>query len=427
MTRDISWREEYEALIGRLPQIVDRSRLTVGGFSACVDIYLSFRETLGPLSAAARTSPEGAAMLADLVRRVSSGIGGELFVDWPHGPAWIGDHVAGRKAVGGTSAQAAYMLAELGAAALIAIEDRSASQLEVLHPRTLAATGRSLVPVSSLKREGAERPAHYIFEFTAGEMVETRRVPRSSRTIVRFDHSELQRDEAFVRASVDRAADAGAGILSGFNEMPPERAEEELDYAAGVAAAWRRAGLTLVHVELGDFPGPTLRDETIRRLLPPATSLGLSLSELTDLKRDGEHPETAAIRLAETFGLDRVCVHADEWALAVTRGNIEGELEALEMGCLLASTRAANGYFAVPDRLPDSAQLRTPPLPPSLRHGEWSVACCPAPHLERPTATIGLGDTFLAGTLLVLGGRTTRAAAPDRPTRAHSGAATTRL
>ena len=46
MTRTVSWPDEYEALIGRLPDLVERSRLTVGGFSACVDVYLSFHETL---------------------------------------------------------------------------------------------------------------------------------------------------------------------------------------------------------------------------------------------------------------------------------------------------------------------------------------------------------------------------------------------
>lgn len=405
MTRDFSWREEYEALIERLPQIVDRSRLTVGGFSTCIDVYLSFHEALTALSAASPGCAEGAALLAELTRRASTGVGGELFVDWKDGPRWIDEHVAGRRAIGGTSAQAAYMLAELGAPALVAIEDRSKRQLEVLHPQTLAATDLGVVPVSALEGRGTERAPHYIFEFTAGELIDTRRVPRSTRTIVRFDHDELQRDVAFVRASVEHAAEAGAGILCGFNEMPPERADEELDYAAAVAAAWRQAGLALVHVELGDFPSHALRDETIRRLLPVATSLGMSLSELADLTRAGEQPETAAIRLAETSGLDRVCVHADEWAFAVTRGDADREREALQLGCLLASTRAASGYFAVPDRLPDSARLRPPPLPASLRRGEWSIVCCPAPYIEKPAATIGLGDTFLAGTLLVLGGK----------------------
>ena len=233
MSRHLPWPQEYEALIERLPQIVGRSRLTMGGFSACVDVYLSLREAIEPLYAAARESAACAAMLGELERRAANGIGGELFVDWPDGPAWIDRHVSGRRAVGGTSAQAAYMLAELGAPALIAIEDRSAGQLEVLHPGTLAATGGGLAPVSALAGQGVGRPPHYIFEFTAGEMIGAARAPRSSRTIVRFDHSELQRDAAFVRASVEQAAEAGAGILCGFNEIPPESAAAELDYAIG--------------------------------------------------------------------------------------------------------------------------------------------------------------------------------------------------
>lgn len=414
MSRHLPWPREYEALIGRLPQIVDRSRLTVGGFSACVDVYLSLSEAMGQLWAAARDCAAGAAMLGELERRAANGIGGELFVDWPGGPAWIDRHVSGRKAVGGTSAQAAYMLAELGAPALIAIEDRSQAQLDVLHPGTLAATAGGLLPVSALAGEGAGRPPHYIFEFTAGEMIGTARAPRSSRTIVRFDHSELQRDVAFVCASVERAADAGAGILCGFNEVPPEGGDAELEYALDVATAWRRARLKLIHVELGDFHSTALRDETIRRLLPAATSVGMSRSELADLTHLDEPPEVAAIRLAETYELDRVCVHADEWAFAVTRGDVGRELEALQAGCLLASARAANGYFTVPGRLPDGARFLPPPLPASLRRDGWSIACCPAPYLDKPAATIGLGDTFLAGTLLVLGAENEQAATRAR-------------
>lgn len=414
MSGHFAGRREYEALIRRLPDIVDRSRLTVGGFSTCVDVYLSLREAMGPLRDAARNTAAGRAMLDELERRAANGIGGELFVDWPAGPAWIDTHVSGRRAVGGTSAQAAYMLATLGAPALIAIEDRSAGQLDALHPDTLIATADGVVPVSAVTGQGAARPPHYIFEFTAGDKIGAASARRSSRTIVRFDHSDLQRDAAFVRASVERAADAGAGILCGFNEIPPESADAELDYAIDVAAAWRRAGLDLIHVELGDFPSALLRDEAIRRLLPAATSVGMSRSELADLGGPGEAPEVAAIRLAETYDLDRVCVHADEWAFAVTRGDADREREALETGCLLAATRAATGYFAVSTRLPDGARFLPPPLPASLRRDGWSIACCPAPYLDKPAATIGLGDTFLAGTLLVLGGKTAEVASRPR-------------
>jgi ADP-dependent phosphofructokinase/glucokinase len=350
-----------------------------------------------------------------------SGIGGELFVDWPDGPDWIDFHATGRKAVGGTSAQAAYMLSHLGAPALMALEDRSAGQLAVLHPDALVAIEGAVRPVSAIAPAGDGRRPHYIFEFTAGKTIGAGRVPRSSRTIVRFDHSALQRDAEFVRASVENADNVGAGLLCGFNEMSPESAKEELDYAAGVAATWRRAGLAVVHVELGDFPSSELRDTTIRRLMPAVTSLGMSLSELAGLTRANEPPESAAICLAETFALERVCIHADEWAFAVTRGDAERELEALEMGCLLASARASAGYFSDPHRLPDGARFHNPPLPPSLRRDGWSIVCCPAPYLHKPAATIGLGDTFLAGTRLVLGATPTRVRAGDGCRMASAG------
>ena len=144
----------------------------------------------------------------------------------------------------------------------------------------------------------------------------------------------------------------------------------------------------------------------------------MSRSELADLADPDEAPEAAAIRIAEAYDLDRVCVHADEWAFAVTRSDVERELQALEAGCLLAATRAANGYFAVPERLPDGARFLPPPLPASLRRDGWSIACCPAPYLEKPAATIGLGDTFLAGTLLVLGGENAHSREPERGSKA---------
>ena len=417
MTNEIRWPTEYAALIKRIPDLIRQSRLTVGGFSTCIDVYLPFRDALGPLSRAADKEGRGATLLAELTKRALNGVGGEMYVDWPEGGNWIDSHITGRQAIGGTNAQAAYMLSLLGAQALIALEDRSAGQLALLHPETLVASGNNVVPVSSVPPGGTERRPHYIFEFTAGEMIADNRVPRSSRTIVRFDHKPLQRDAAFEDAVTAQALDVGAGVLCGFNEVPLDATDSELAYAAGVASAWRRSGLELIHVELGDFPSPELRQMTIERLLPVVTSLGLSLSELVDLTGTSAPTEMAASRLAEEFDLHRVCVHADDWALAVTRGDAEREREALAMGCLLASTRAATGYFGVPDRLPDGARFRAPPLLSSLQRDGWSIVCCPAPYLEKPVATIGLGDTFLAGTLLVLGGSVST---PARAQSRHS-------
>jgi len=98
-----------------------------------------------------------------------------------------------------------------------------------------------------------------------------------------------------------------------------------------------------------------------------------------------------------------LCVHADTWALAITKGDPHRELEALLCGCLLASARAQRGEPCRPTGVPANAEFHDPPLETFSKSGERFIVCCASPYLERPVATIGLGDTFLAGTLLVLG------------------------
>ena len=278
---------------------------------------------------------ESAAMLAELERRAMNGIGGELFVDWPGGPGWIDRHVD--RAQGDRRHQRAGGLHARRPRRPGADRDRGSQRRPARGPSSRDARGhrprrRAGLVASSPKAPSARRTTSSNSPPARGSA--TAGVPRSSRTIVRFDHSELQRDAAFVRASVEHGRRTPApACLCGFNEMPPEtRRRRSSTMPPGSPLPGGRAGLAMVHVELGDFPGPALRDKTIERLLPAATSVGMSLSELADLTGEGEPPEAAAIRLAEAYGLERVCVHADEWAFAVTRGDVERELEALEDG-----------------------------------------------------------------------------------------------
>jgi ADP-dependent phosphofructokinase/glucokinase len=412
--RDAAWADSYRALIDRLPELARNARTTLCGFSVCVDVYFSLHDVADTLRREGRGSP-AEAILDELERRAIAGVGGELAVDWPAGPQWIDAHLSGRRGIGGTGAQAAQMLALLGAPALLALADRSTAQLSVIHPDVTIATQAGAVRRSAVPASGVANPPHYIFEYTAGRPVGGRPVARSSRTIVRFHDSALERDPDFESLSIEIAASAGAGIVCGFNEVAPERCETELDYAETVARAWRQKGLKLIHLELGDFAHLGTRQRTIDRLMPVVTSVGMSLSELNALKASSTRPELAAVELGERFELSRVCIHADEWALAATREDPARELEALQTGCLLASARASTGAFTVPSQLPDGAQIRMPPEPLLPRRDGWQVVRCPAPYLEKPAATIGLGDTFLAGTLLVLGGRAAATSNPERP------------
>jgi ADP-dependent phosphofructokinase/glucokinase len=54
-------------------------------------------------------------------------------------------------------------------------------------------------------------------------------------------------------------------------------------------------------------------------------------------------------------------------------------------------------------RIPPLADFLETPWPAITQDGNNSIVCCATPYLKHPAATIGLGDTFLAGTLLILG------------------------
>ena len=396
------WGKVYKDLVQRLPAYARDARLTMCGLSTFLDGYVRLHEA-EPLLNAKRGTPQ-AALSQELFRRARVGIGGEFYMDWPEGGMWLENNLQfSRWGLGGSGAQAAQMLAVLGAPALMSLEDRSGRQLSVIHPNVLVATNHGVIGCGELSTVQGRKPAHYIFEFTAGTQVGSIIPTRSSRTIVRFTDERLDNDSDFTRESIAAAANAGAGILSGFNEIGDQDIEAELTKTIGLAQAWRNRGLKTIHLELGDYATVKARDTVLEKLAGAFTSLGMSYSELRALGVGSQDAISKAFELSEALNLSRLCVHADTWALAITNSDPQRELEALLCGCLLASARAEKGEPCRPTGVPANAEFHDLPLEKFSKSGERLIVCCASPYLERPVATIGLGDTFLAGTLLVLG------------------------
>jgi ADP-dependent phosphofructokinase/glucokinase len=395
MTLD-SWRERYGSLAPRLGALARQMPVTLCGLATCTDAYLRLAES-EPLF----TAPNGqAARLAKaLQQRAANGIGGELFFDWPEAEQWIAQHLRiSNWGLGGTGAQAAQTLAVLGGDALITLQDRSQRQLSVINPGVFVATQQGLTKRGALQPSGPSKPAHYIFEFNAGEFAGSEQAKRSTRVIVRFADDPLDRDPDFVRESIAQAGQAGAAVICGYNEVASASLAAELEYTESLLSAWQANGLTMIHLELGGYEDLAPRDQVLSTLTPGISSLGMSHSELREFGT-GE-VATEVVQLCASLGLERICIHADTWALAATNGDPEAELESLMCGCLVASCRAACGQVAVPAGVPTDAVFLEPPYPPISKTPGGYLVCCPAPYLERPKATIGLGDTFLAGTLL---------------------------
>jgi ADP-dependent phosphofructokinase/glucokinase len=400
MTQEF-WPDIYRSFIPFLPEYVHEARLTLCGLASCVDAYLKLAKAEALINAAEGTEP--AALAKELLRRAQAGIGGEYRFDWPDAEAWIQQHLPITAwATGGTGVQAAQMLTLLGAPALISLEDRGKRQLSVLSPEVLVADPNGLRKCGDLIGTNQQKPAHYIFEVTAGEKIGSVTAKRSTRVIVRCADDRLDADDDFVRESINLAGSAGAAILCGFNEVPAELLEESLSTSMAIVQAWRARGLRLVHLELGGYHTNEARDKVLARLGPSVTSLGMSHSEICGLG-SADVTETA-LELCHLFDLARVCVHADQWAFSVTQADPELELEALLCGCLFAACRAEHGQIIRPKQPPADAVYEDPPWPIIQQRANSAIVCCPSPYLSHPAATIGLGDTFLAGTLLVLGG-----------------------
>lgn len=397
-----SWYEAYTSLQQRIKTYARHAHWTMCGLSLCVD---AFTRLDSACDASLRAGPASAqALAAELRRRAAQGIGGEIRFDWPEGPAWLDAHLSLRTALGGTSAHAARLLTLLGAPALLALEHRTPEQVAVLDPEMLLA-GDEPVRAADVQAKGEDRPRVYVFEYDAEDNIGGVVAPRASRIIVRFHDFDLERDPAFLRLSqllLRQNAGHGSGILAGFNSLGAGAPlDASLIEARHVAAAWRQAGIGLIHLEMAGYESPACRDRTLDGLTGAITSIGMSLSEFRALDPQGGSLEGGLIRLGERLGLERVSVHADDWAISATRSDPDREREALMMGCLLASTRAAAGHLAVPTGLPEDARFEAPP--PESQQGAWSIVACPSPHLRHPRTTLGLGDTFMAGCLLVLG------------------------
>src|SRR5262249_46253822 len=148
------------------------------------------------------------------------GRGGALCVNWPSGPAWasglFGD--APILQLGGTGPQAAWALAMVGAPAVVALAGRSDEQLAVLPAGGKLCDAGRLVEAGELSAGSPPRkPRNIVLELTEGTCWSGGRVLRSTRIMLRFLDSGIERDESFAGAAVSLASQASACLVSGLD------------------------------------------------------------------------------------------------------------------------------------------------------------------------------------------------------------------
>jgi ADP-dependent phosphofructokinase/glucokinase len=377
------------------------------GISACVDARVEMSDIQPLLDAPAET--QAARLAAMLLSRATRGIGGEVRFDWPEGPAWLRERLQPRNALGGTGPQAAWVLGQLGVRSLVALEDRHALMLRQIPPGVFLADKGELKPADKVQASGPNIPEIFIFEFTAGRAIGAVMPTRSSRVVVRFRDRGIQHDGEFEALSRRLAPAAAAGLLSGLNDEAAEDVGAASRHVFALGRDWKTAGLKTIHFELAGYVSQQAVEELLSHTAGAITSLGMSHSELLAMNPSAHHPMEALIALGERLGLERVCVHADTWAAAATLHDPGEEELALMAGCAIASARAANGAPARDIAIAPAAEFHPLPFETPVRRGRWTFVACASPYLDKPATTLGLGDSFTAGCLLILG-RTRHAA-----------------
>lgn len=405
-----NWRTAYEQTCAGFPSLAADSRLTLLGFSIAVDaIHRLGADEL----AAIDTTAGGSGPAAELCRRIlaaaAAGEDREILPQWAEGSQWLLGRLPAAFRVGGNAGQAANVLSALGARSLLAVTRRSARQLSLLGEQVLVAEPHGqLVSASEARiRDELDAAPYHFLEFQADTPLPGGGlVPRSGRIVVRFDHRGLAQDEYFARAAQQLAPDAGAGLVSGLSKLTPAQFGPAIEWVAHHAGVWRDSGLPSLHLELAHYPQRGYLARMLDALRPYLTSLGMNEAELGELTGGVNGPAERAAEVAQRYQLNRVTVHADRWALTVTRGDPSFEQSVLLTAALVAGARAAAGEPVSPDGLPKGAQLLdSDELPAVGTHDQWRGVVVPTLWQRRPTGTIGLGDTFCAATLLALGSK----------------------
>jgi ADP-dependent phosphofructokinase/glucokinase len=221
--------------------------------------------------------------------------------------------------------------------------------------------------------------------------------------IIRFGDRGIQHDADFEDLSLKLAPTAAAGLLSGLNDEAMSSVATASRHVFDLSRRWMAAGLETVHFELACYASQKAVGEVLAQGSGAVSSIGMSHSELLLMAPGANQPMDAMFALAEKLALDRVCVHADTWAAAVTRRDPEQEELALMAGCAVASARAAAGGPVQSVTIDRQAGFHPLPFVQREQRGDRSFVACAAPYVEKPATTLGLGDAFTAGCLLVLG------------------------
>ncbi|MCP8303960.1 MAG: hypothetical protein H3Z50_00575 [archaeon] len=295
-----------------------------------------------------------------------------------------------RRALGGNGFHMGRGLYELGLEPLVSYPCRP-SKIMVASPEFKIACKEGFKTPKEAIREGDPEYDHVIFEFkrdprrgvlTTGRHIFSWDVASSTGV---FDHDFLE------RASDSRFTDV---LIIGYAHLLLPDYKDKSDEITEYLDNPKRPK---VHLELGRGS-----EESVRYAMKKFSDHGCSESwgmnedecetyldaESTDL-RDLIDATIEGVRI---YGLRRICVHSEEFAFSVSRYDAKKELEALEMGCRVATASTFGGIRDNLDKVKSLPRSKVEAI--KRRVDGYNLCLIPTFVNEEPKILTGLGDAF---------------------------------
>ncbi|MCU6761779.1 ADP-specific phosphofructokinase [uncultured Roseburia sp.] len=358
-------------------------------------------------------------LLHSVVYYCIHGIGGEVDVE---NTQVMSDSFNWQYGMGGTAVQAAMALSAVGCPSIVHLTDDSKEVCDILNTPyiyTISKDGRMIHTDEC--EQTADQEIHYIIQFKKGDVIrlgeQEAMIPTSNRMIVtKITVNEyVPFSEPYFRFIEEHAEKISSNVLSSFNALSDKNLlKERLEYVREHVHKYKKANPSgVVFFEDAHYHNTEVRNTCLETIYSECDIVSLNEEELAYTLESFDFNVViediiscveGARFIREKFGVKKgVVVHTANYAMYVgEKLDVDIEL-GLICGNLLATGKAANGWYAAKEQVKELLDLDLSPRGVSdlekVQASKYAdeVVLVPSKYIDKPKYTIGLGDSFVSG------------------------------
>lgn len=427
------YREAYRAMGSVIESRLEEKRYMALGYTSNLDLLCDFRtERLNRLLE--QYVPEGnlyamkAAEKIETIRDLAEtlvfyclrGIGGEAEV--VHTDI-VEENFSFTYGIGGTAAQAAMALSEIGCPSVVHLTDDSGDVCRIMDTPFIYTVSRERRLVHTGKASSStEREIHFIVQFMKGDRIllggQEAEIPCSNRLILTKTtvNEELPFSEPYFTWIEEHAKQVSSNVISGFNVLQDKEVlEKRVGAVKDHIGRYRGKNPKGIAFYEDSFYHDTAVGSYFRQVLYPYVDVvSMNEEELETILRETYHPDfdvqdifsciEGVRNLRERFSVRKgIIVHTKDYSMYVGDA-LDADIErGLMYGNMLATAKAMYGWYGTMEQLGEVVELGL-----SRRGTEYyrkiqesgsvsDVIIVPSKYIDAPRYAIGLGDSFVGG------------------------------